>query len=229
MDDVSLLRLIQLADSALPIGSTAHSFGLETLVDDGVLTVTALSSFLRDQILETSTLEAAYCLAAHALAETESFVSGWLRLNMRLDAIKTSRESRAASASLGRRFVQLARELTTDPLLDEALRTAKLHNAGIHYCAAFGLTGGVLGVERRVTALAYLNQTVAGTVSACQRLLPLGQTVASQLQWRLKDAMIEAVSRAESLADVTEASAFSAMIDLASARHPALTTRLFIS
>jgi urease accessory protein UreF len=59
--------------------------------------------------------------------------------------------------------------------------------------------------------------------------MPLGQTVASQLQWQLKAAMIEAVSRAEALADVTEASAFSAMIDLASARHPALTTRLFIS
>jgi urease accessory protein len=194
-----------------------------------VLGIAQLSDFLRDQIFETGALEAAYCLAAHALAETESFVTGWLHLNLRLDAIKTSRESRAASTSLGRRFVQLARELTADPLLDEALKAAKLHGAGIHYCTAFGLTGGVLGVERRVTALAYLNQSVAGTVSACQRLLPLGQTVASQLQWQLKAVMIEAVNRAEALDDVTEASAFSAMIDLASARHPALTTRLFIS
>jgi urease accessory protein len=229
MDDLNLLRLIQLADSALPIGSTAHSFGLETLVDDGVLGVPQLAEFLRDQIVETGTLEAAYCLAAHALPESDHFAVDWLRLNMRLDAIKTSRESRAASASLGRRFVQLARELTAAPLVDEALKTAKLHGAGVHYCAAFGLVGGMLGVERRVTVLAYLNQSIAGAVSACQRLMPLGQTVASQLQWQLKAAMIEAVSRAEALADVTEASAFSAMIDMASARHPALTTRLFIS
>src|SRR5258708_18568955 len=62
------LRLNQLADSALPIGAAAHSFGLESLVEDGALKVENLEPLLQDYLLETGVLESAYCRAAHAIA-----------------------------------------------------------------------------------------------------------------------------------------------------------------
>ena len=226
-DDLMGLRLLQLADSAIPIGAAAHSFGLETLIEDGTITVPLLSAFLSDYLRETGVLEVSYCLAAHTCASYEDgFAKAWLALNMRLDALKTARESRAASTSLGRRFVQLAADLEDHPRLREAIQVAKAEGVGIHQCAAFGLVGGVLGVDARRTGLAYLNQNITGLVSACQRLMPLGQTAASQLLWSLKPIMIEVINHYK---EGTHAVAFTPMVDVGSLRHPALNTRLFIS
>jgi urease accessory protein len=226
-DDLMGLRLLQLADSAIPIGAAAHSFGLETLVEDGVVTVGGLTAFLSDYLRETGMLEVSYCLAAHQCAsEGEGFSAAWLALNMRLDALKTARESRVASTSLGRRFVQLTVDLEYHSRLREAIQVAKAEGVGIHHCAAFGLVGGVLGVDARRTGLAYLNQSITGLVSACQRLMPLGQTAASQMLWILKPIMIEVINHyKEGMHPV----AFTPMLDVASLRHPALNTRLFIS
>lgn len=226
-DELKWLRLLQIADSALPIGATAHSFGMETLVEEGTLTVPTLLLYLRDYLAETGAVEIGYCLAAvDLLTNSENVIATWLRLNMRLDALKTARESRVGSATLGRRFLQLASDLENHPLLGQALQAAKQEAVGVHHCTAFGLTGGILGLPPRQTGLAYLNQSIAGLVSACQRLLPLGQTSASQIQWALKPVMIEVLNQTSA---ITELTSFTALVDVASLRHPTLTTRLFIS
>ena len=99
---MELLHLLQLADSALPVGGMAHSFGLESLVEFGFLQPESLECFLRDWLAEAGSLEAAFC--ARACARPES--SSWL--NMRLCARKPARESREGSAAMGRRLLDLA-------------------------------------------------------------------------------------------------------------------------
>lgn len=238
--DLSDLRLLQLADSALPIGAMSHSFGLESLTANEILEPGNLPDFLRAYLEETGTMEAVSCREGfrQAVAGEESFSPArWLRLNQRLGAMKPAREARAGSGALGRNFLNAVTALGDFPAIQAALQATREAAAQqspnhpspvIHHSAAFGLASGALGFGEDRAVLAYLHQSVASLVSACQRLLPLGQSRAAGIVWELKAAIIEAAGRSTSVT-LDSVCTFTPVHDWGAMEHPALATRLFIS
>lgn len=227
--ELAELRLLHLADSALPIGALAHSFGLESLVAHGVLSVADLPDFFRGFLEEAGFLEAVFCRNGWRLAPCEStFGRDWLRLNERLSAMKPARESRAGSAALGKNFLTAVAGLGDFGVVREALRASKEAGGLIHHSVAFGLTSAVFGIAKDRAVLAYLHQSMASLISACQRLLPLGQSAATKILWELKPVMIDTAERSIACA-LDDACCFMAVLDWGALEHPALTTRLFIS
>ena len=202
-----LLELLQLADSALPVGGAAHSFGLETLVEEGVLEAANLHEFLSAWIAESGRLDAVFVRRAWRGEDTAA-------LTAELSARRPARESRDASLKMGRRFAELFAALTGSRM-----------PLPIHYSIAFGSAGSGLRIREEFVVQAYLQQSVTGLVSASQRLMPLGQVAASRLIWNLKPVILDVVANSERL----DCSCFSPLPELGSMRHASIETRLFIS
>jgi urease accessory protein len=229
---VADLRLLHLADSALPIGALAHSFGLESLTSSEVLTARDLPDFLQSYLEEAGTMEAVFCKEAFRLAgaaaSENAFAAPWVALNNLLSARKPARESRAGSASLGGNFLQVVLNLADLSLARTAVDASKRSASPVHHSTAFGLAGSLLGFAEDRVALVYLHQSVASLVSSCQRLLPLGQSEAARILWNLKPAIIDAANRGAACT-LDDAYCFMPLLDWSAMEHPALNTRLFIS
>jgi urease accessory protein len=226
------LRLLHLADSALPIGALAHSFGLESLTACEMLTTRDLTDFLQAYLEESGRMEAVFCREAFRLPATvaseNGFATRWLELNNLLSARKPAHESRAGSASLGANILQVVLNLADLPLARAALDAARRAPSLVHHSTAFGLACRLLGFSEERVILGYLHQSIANLVSSCQRLLPLGQTNAARILWDLKPAIIETANRSGTCA-LDDACCFMPLLDWGAMEHPTLSTRLFIS
>jgi urease accessory protein len=226
LPSLSILQLLHLADSALPIGSMAHSFGLEALVFEEDIDPSlqgcpaSLRGYLEDCLSESLLVDAVFCREAHTRALHRAPV---FDLNRQISALKPARESREASLTLGRRFAGLAAALHRTRELSDLAKQEELHHS-----VAFGYALGILGLDPDLTVSAFLHQSVLNTISAAQRLLPLGQAQSNRIAWDLKPSILDAVERARTFS-AASVCCFAHLPEMASMRHSCLPTRLFIS
>ena len=204
-------KLLQLADSALPVGSLSHSFGLEALTEEHCLSVSQLHQYLSDSLAESLTLDAVYFRFAYT-------GQGFADLNRRYGALRLARESREASAAMGRRLLRLVSQLDSSWLIEDE---------GF-FPVAFGYVCGSLVLGEEAGLAAFLQQAIWNMISSCQRLLRLGQVEAARLLWDAKPAILACVERS-SVLDLDTVTCFAPLPELASMRHPRLHGRLFIS
>ena len=208
------LRLLHLADSALPVGALAHSFGVETSTAEAGLSVDGLPTFFAEWLAGAGHMEAAFCIRAGAVSSN----AGWTDLNEQQSSMKPARGSREASLRLGKRFFSLAFDLVALPP----------YSGDAHVSCCFGLVGAAIGLPSSMVAGAYLHQCLFSAISVCQRLLPLGQTAATRLLWDLKGQIVSTVAYADA-AKLDELWNLQPLLEIGSMRHRQLVTRLFIS
>jgi len=227
-DDVSWLLLQQLLDSALPIGGFSHSFGLETMVQEGrVRTAADLERYAETMLLQNwATLDAMIVKAVYE-CPPDDWERAW-RIERLVHLQRAASESRAAAEKMGRRLLRLAADI--HPGLDlsplgEAFRSGRCLAT---HPLVFGFLCRRLGfpLRRAVQGLLYMN--VVTCVNSALRLMAIGQTTGQAIVARLIPLVAEGWKIAERL-DPEDAYACAPLAELMAMRHETLYSRLFMS
>jgi urease accessory protein len=221
--------LLQAGDSFYPTGSYAHSFGLEGLVQAGVVCDRAtLREFVFRSVLP-ALRQSELPLAIHAskalAAEDWSRVGEICRLS---SALKTAREARLAADNIGRQRAELVAALRNDSIAREYLSRAEAEHWPFSPAISAALEGRALGAPIVAVLSGIMYATVAGVLSAAMKLLRLGQNAIQSL---LTEALKEAPAIFEAAEQVSfdEIGWFNPWLDIAAARHETADSRMFIS
>lgn len=221
----SLVRLLQLASPALPVGGYSYSQGLEAAVEAGdvrdAATARSWIGDVLDEVLPRSDL-AVLARLMSALPGDPGTFDAW---NAWYRASRETRELRAETEQMGAAMLAWLRDVGA---LAQPLREWPARTAPITWPAAFALAchGDGLAVDAALAAYAFAwleNQTLAA-----MKLVPLGQAAGQRLLRSLGARIPAAVERALALGD-DEVGTFAPGVALASARHEVQYSRLFRS
>jgi urease accessory protein len=225
-DVLALVRVLQLASPALPIGAYSYSQGLEWMVSTRAITDAPSAQQWIGDVLECVVAdgEAAVLwklLAARSAGDRQRFVewSAWLR------ASREAAELRAETLQMGESLFGLARDIG---VLDaDALRWAR-EAAPLPLPPAFALFAQALGIPGEAALAGYVASWLENQVLAAIKSVPLGQIAGQRILFALSARIPAVVERARGLRD-DDVTSFAPGFAQASARHETQYSRLFRS
>jgi urease accessory protein len=225
----SWLAYSQLLDSALPIGGFAHSFGLETLVQEGVVrTIADLKAYVRTMLRQSWACGDAMAVkAVYVYGHEQDLAPLWL-VDRMLHVQRAASESRSGALKMGNRLLRLAREMF--PAMDFAGLDAALQDgrcAGTH-ALIHGWISWKLGVPLRQAAEGFLYASTVTCFGAALRLMAVGQT---EGQTALASMLPEITAAWEEAADMEPLQLYTGTpaAEVYMMRHEKLYSRLFMS
>jgi urease accessory protein len=224
-----LAHLLQSVDSFYPTGSYAHSFGLEGLVNEGIVRD-------RDTLRQHLLLSALPALewtelplvghAWHAFARPDWRIVG--ELSVLASALKTAREARLASENIGRQRAELAAALHPQSLATEYLREATARTWPYSAAVSAALEARVFGAPLEAALTGYAYAAIAAVVAAAMKLLRIGQNVGQSLIAEMLGHLERIIPHAVTMPR-DEIGWFNPWLDIAAARHESADARMFIS
>jgi urease accessory protein len=222
----NLVRLLQLASPALPVGAFSYSQGLEAAADAGIV-------HDRDSALAWINDLLTYSLGSMDAPVLLRMIDAWrghdyacaAAWNDVLLASRETAELRAETVQMGFSMARLLKDL---PEIDQHALKCLNEFAELSFPAAFACACAAWELAPEDALSAYLWSWAENQVMAALKSVPLGQTDGQRMLVAIGDRLSAVVERAATLSD-EDIGAFTPRLAILSSRHETQYSRLFRS
>jgi len=223
-----LARLLQFGDSMLPIGGFSFSGGLESAIQERVVTDTGtLLAFTRTAVEQAGRGDGIGLVCAHRAALAGD-VAELVRIDARLFARKLSDETRSMSVRMGRKFAELSALVTGSPaLLDWRERVLAGATPGC-YPVALAVNFAAQGLAARDAFVVHQYGVAATILGAALRLMRVSHVDTQQMLYVLNAGVDEAYGTAAA-AGLDDMAGFAPLAEILAAVHVKAHVRLFMN
>ncbi len=224
-----LLSLLQLSDPTLPVGSYAHSAGLETYVQQGIVKdVATVREFITEMLAQNiQYTDAAFVSLAYDASETNDIVR-LIQLDDECTAVKLPKEIRQASQKLGIRLIKIFDAIVEDSISTQYKRAIQQQKASGHYCIAFGIYAKALNISKEEALTGFYYNAAVGMVTNSVKLVPLGQQDGQRILFSLQPLITTLVERSLN-PDMDKIGLCCSGFDIRCMQHEQLYSRLYMS
>jgi len=225
MSEQSLLLLLQLCNSSLPLGAYSYSDAIETLVAKNIINNNeTLKTWLINELKYGSIrVEIGIFIRVYNsfLIKDYQKINYW---NDWLSANRETQELRQQSWQIGTSLVRLINALESSHNPDFVSLFPKPCNSAI----AFGLITAHWQIPLTQSLLGYIHNWLNNLISVGIKLIPLGQTEGQKILLEINQQLVPIAQEIMTIKDEDLASC-SWGLSLASMQHETLYSRLFRS
>jgi urease accessory protein len=225
----SLLQLLHVSDSALPIGGFSHSSGLETYVQEGTVNDKASAKeFAVQQLSQNIFYTDAALLSLAYDAAGNNDLKTIIELDDICTAVKLPREIRLASNKLGIRLLKIFENHDAFILPKKYEESILKNEAFGHYCISFAILSHAMNIDKQQALTGFYYNAANGFVTNSVKLIPLGQQDGQEILMSLFPLINELVK--QSLQPDKDMIGYCcAGFDIRCMQHEQLYSRLYMS
>ncbi|RZK13469.1 MAG: hypothetical protein EOO56_27025 [Hymenobacter sp.] len=217
-----LARLLHLADSALPTGSFAYSYGLESSLTFGLVrTETEFRAYLYSFLQQVMSFEIPFLTSAATGPASELPA-----LLTEYDAQLLTPALHRASLTQGKNWLKLLATFYPEASLAELAQELAQRQLPAHFVPLFGLSLGRTGFAPVDIQATYLHLALRDQLSAAIRLGFMGPMAGHLLQHDFY-GVFENLLAAADIRPYTEATRCTVLLDVAQMLHDDIYSRLF--